>query len=191
MVLTVLREHQFYANKKECSFAKSRVEYLGHIISVQGVEVDPKKIRSITEWPSPTNIREVHGFLGLTGYYKRFVQQYGSIVAPLTQLLKNGVFKWTTESEEAFVKLKIAMMTLLVLALPDFNLPFEIETDASGFGIGAVLIQAKRPIAYYSHTLAMRDRARSIYERKLMTVVFVVQRWRLYLLWTKFIVRTD
>lgn len=79
-------------------------------------------------------------FLGLTGYYKRFVQQYGSIVAPLTQLLKNEAFKWTTEFEEAFVKLKNAMRTLLVLVLPNFNLPFEIETDASSFGIGAVLI---------------------------------------------------
>ncbi|TYK29765.1 putative mitochondrial protein [Cucumis melo var. makuwa] len=156
----MLREHELYENKKKCSFAKSRVEYLGHVISRKGVEVDPEKIRSIVEWPSPTNVKEVRGFLGLTGYYRRFVHQYGSMAAPLTQLLKNGAFKWTIETEEAFVKLKNAMMTLPMLALPDFSLPFEIETDASGYGIGAVLIQAKHPIAYYNHTLALRDRAR-------------------------------
>lgn len=90
IVLTMLREHELYENKKKCSFAKSRVEYLGHVISRKGVEVDPEKIRSIVEWPSPTNVKEVRGFLGLTGYYRRFVHQYGTMAAPLTQLLKMG-----------------------------------------------------------------------------------------------------
>ena len=110
---------------------------------------------------------------------------------PHSQLLKLGGFKWNMEAQEAFVKLQHAMMTLQVLALPCFSLPFEIETDASGYGLEAVLIQTKRPIAYYSHTLAVGDRAKPVYERELMAVVMAVQRWRPYLLGQKFIVKTD
>ena len=114
--------------------------------------------------------------MGLTGYYRRFVQHYGSIVAPLTQLLKAGSFKWTDETQQAFLKLQDIMMTLPILALPDFNIPFEVETNASGYGVGAVLMQNKRPTAFYSHTLAMRDQAKPVYERELMAVVLAVQR---------------
>ncbi|KAA0032164.1 transposon Tf2-1 polyprotein isoform X1 [Cucumis melo var. makuwa] len=178
-------------NGATCNFGQKKIEYLGHIISGEGVEVDSKKIKAVADWPCPTNIREVRGFLGLTGYYRRFVQHYGSIAAPLTQLLKKGGFKWNEESKESFLKLKSAMMSLPTLALPNFALPFEIETDASGFRVGAVLIQSKRPIAFYSHTLSMRDRARPVYERELMAVVLSVQRWRPYLLGAKFVVKTD
>ena len=97
----------------------------------------------------PTNVREVRGFLGLTGYYRRFVMNYGSVAAPLTQLLKKGAYEWTVAAAEAFENLKMATMSLPILALPDFSLPFEIETDASGYGVGAVLIQNHRPIAYF------------------------------------------
>ena len=157
-LLEVLRKNELYANKKKCSFAQFRVDYLGHIISREGVEVDPEKIRAIKEWPIPANVREVRGFLGLTGYYRKFVQNYGTIAASLSQLLKIGGFKWTEEAQVAFNRLQQAMMSLPVLALPDFSVPFEIQTDASRYGLGAVLVQNRRPIAYYSHTLAMRDR---------------------------------
>ncbi|KAL0554647.1 hypothetical protein IC582_008573 [Cucumis melo] len=190
-VLSSLREHSLHANKKKCSFAQLKVEYLGHIISGKGVEVDPKKIRSIADWPTPTNVRETRGFLGLIGYYRRFVKHYGSIPAPLTQLLKKGGFAWNKEAEEAFEQLKGAMISLPILALPNFEQPFEIETDASGVRIGAVLTQMNKPIAFYSHTLAMRDRAKPVYERELMAVVLAVQRWHPNLLGTKFVVKTD
>ncbi|KAA0062661.1 Transposon Ty3-I Gag-Pol polyprotein [Cucumis melo var. makuwa] len=190
-VLSSLREHSLYANKKKCSFAQLKVEYLGHIISGKGVEVDPEKIRSIAAWPTTTNVRETQGFLGLTGYNRRFVKHYGSIAAPLTQLLKKGGFTWNKEAEEAFEQLKGAMISLPVLALPNFEQPFEIETDASGVGVGAVLTQMNKPIAFYSHTLAMRDRAKPVYEREFMAVVLAVQRWRPYLLGTKSVVKTN
>ncbi|KAA0059567.1 Ty3/gypsy retrotransposon protein [Cucumis melo var. makuwa] len=137
VVLGLLKEKELYANLEKCSFAKPRISYLGHVISEQGIEADPEKIRAVSEWPTPTNVREVRGFLVLTGYYRRFVKDYGAIAAPLTQLLKKGAYKWDVETETAFDKLKKAMMTLPVLAMPDFNLPFEIESDASGFGVGA------------------------------------------------------
>ncbi|TYK14463.1 Ty3/gypsy retrotransposon protein [Cucumis melo var. makuwa] len=175
LALQVLRKNELYANQKKCSFAKTKVDYLGHIISGKGVEVDPEKIRAIKEWPTPKNVREVRGFLGLTGYYRKFVQHYSSIAAPLTQLLKLGGFKWNKDAEEAFLKLQNAMMTLPILALPDFNAIFEVETDASGYGVGAVLMQSKRPIAYFSHTLAIRDRAKPVYERELMAPQY--QKW--------------
>ncbi|KAL0561485.1 hypothetical protein IC582_001913 [Cucumis melo] len=178
-------------NEKDHVEHIEKIEYLRHIISGEGVEVDSEKIKAVADCPCPTNIREVRGFLGLTGYYRRFVQHYGSIAAPLTQLLKKGGFKWNEESEKAFLKLKSAMMSLPTLALPNFELPFEIETDASGFGVGAVLVQSKRLIAFYSHTLSMSDRVRPVYERELMAVVLSVQRWRPYLLGAKFIVKTD
>ncbi|KAA0067574.1 Ty3/gypsy retrotransposon protein [Cucumis melo var. makuwa] len=189
-VLSILRQHELYANQKKCNFAQKKIEYLGHVISGEGVAVDPEKIKAITNWPQPTNIKEIRGFLGLTGYYRRFVHNYGAIAAPLTQLKKGG-YKWTEEATKAFDKLKTAMLSLPILALPDFNQPFEIETDASGFGVGAVLVQDKRPIAYYKHTLAFRDRVRPVYERELMAVVLAVQRWHPYLLIGKFKVKTD
>ncbi|TYK29736.1 Transposon Tf2-9 polyprotein [Cucumis melo var. makuwa] len=189
-VFSALRSPALYANKN-CSFTQERIEYLGHVISGEGVEVDPEKIQSIAKWPNPTNVREVRGFLGLIGYYRRLVQHYGSISAPLTLLLKKGGFKWTIETEESFEKLKKVMMSLPMLALPRFDQPFETETDASDYEIGAFLTQSKIPIAFYSHTLAMQDRARPVYERELMVVVLAVQRWRPYLLGAKFIVKTD
>lgn len=127
-------------------------------------------------------------FLGPIRYYRRFVKHYGTLVAPLTQLLKLEASKWSIEAQEHFMKLQNAMMTLLVLTLPDFNFLFEIETNASDYGVGEVLIQAKRPIAYHSHTLAIRDQAKLVYERELMALVLVVQRWWPYLLGRKFVV---
>ncbi|TYK04972.1 Transposon Tf2-6 polyprotein [Cucumis melo var. makuwa] len=191
LMLEILRANELYANLGKCNFAKKRVNYLGHVISEKGVEVDLEKIRAISEWPIPTNVREVRGFLGLTRYYCRFEHNYGSIAGPLTQLLKNGSFMWNEEATASFKQLKKAMMTLPVLAMPDFNLLFEIEINASGYEVRAVLTQAKRPIAYFSRTLSIRDKAKSVYERKLIAVVFAVQRRRPYLLGRKFVVKTD
>lgn len=158
---------------------------MGHFISEDGVEANVEKVQAMVEWTVPKNIKELRGLLGLTGYYCRFVQNYGTIAAPLTQLLKKGSFMWTDAAQTAFDVLKRAMVTLPVLALPDFSIPFTVEIDASGTGLGAVLSQQKRPIANFSHTLSAAARAKCIYERELMAIVLVIQRWRPNLLGQK------
>ena len=190
-VLELLSSHQLFANWKKCEIGKKEVAYLGHVISQAGVAVDQSKVSAVTSWPIPANIRELRGFLGLTGYYRKFVKGYASIAAPLTAQLKKDQFKWSEETTQAFIALKCAMTQVPVLAIPDFDQLFVIEADASGFGLGAVLMQLDHPLAFFSKVLGQRARQKSIYEKELMAIVLSVMKWRQYLLGRKFIIRTD
>ncbi|KAL0549151.1 hypothetical protein IC582_013632 [Cucumis melo] len=138
------------------------------------------------QWPQPKDITGLRGFLRLKGYYRRFVKRYGEIMAPVTKLLQKNSFKWDGEATLAFENLKLAMTTILVLALPNWSLPFIVETDASGSGLGAVLSQNGNPIAFFSQKLSPRAQTKSIYKRELMAVVLSVQKWRRYLLGRRF-----
>jgi hypothetical protein len=129
-VLQKLRDHRLYLKNSKCSFAQEKLEYLGHIISAAGVATDDTKTEAMVNWPVPTSVTELRAFLGLTGYYRRFVRNYGIIAKPLTQLLKKKMFQWSDVTQQAFLKLKQAMSTTPVLALPDFTQPFTVDTDA-------------------------------------------------------------
>jgi hypothetical protein len=140
-VLHLLSKHKLFLKQSKCAFGISEVEYLGHIVGKDGVRVDPKKIEAMQNWPRPKTLKSMCGFLGLTGYYRKFVQNYGKITAPLTTLLKKNAFSWTPTADQSFQALKEAMCTTPVLALPDFTKTFVLECDASGRGIRAVLMQ--------------------------------------------------
>lgn len=191
LVFEILRTHRLFVKHKKCEFAKQELEYLGHIISGDGVKVDQEKIKSMIEWPAPTSITELRGFLGLTGYYRKFVKDYGIMARPLTNLLKRGRFLWDAVAEQAFVALKTAMTTTPTLALPDFSTPFVIQTDASGDGIGAVLSQHGRPLAFMSRALGVMKQNWSTYVREMLAIVIAIRTWRPYLLGRRFTIQTD
>lgn len=138
------------------------------------MSLDPTKVSSILRWPPPKNVKGVRGFLGLTGYYRRFIADYGKIAKPLTELTKKDGFLWSHESNVAFEELKKATTTTPVLMYPDFSIPFEIECDASGRGVGAVLMLLRRPIAYFSEAFFGANLSKSTYEKELMAVDLAV-----------------
>ncbi|KAE8701941.1 hypothetical protein F3Y22_tig00110503pilonHSYRG00217 [Hibiscus syriacus] len=169
----------------------TQVVYLGHIISTSGVSTDPSKVAAMKDWPVPKSLKSLHGFLGLTGYYRLFIKGYGTISKPLKQLLKKDIFKWTEEALLAFEKLKYAICEAPVLALPDFDKCFYLEIDASSGGIRVVLSQDESPIAYLSKALSPRHAALSINEREYLAILLVASKWRYYLEGSPFVIKTD
>ncbi|GKE08035.1 reverse transcriptase [Tanacetum coccineum] len=135
LALSTMRTHQLYAQLSKCVFGTTHVEYLGYVILAEGVSTDLTKIIAMKDWSVPTNVKKLRGFLGLTGYYGRFIIGYATVSKPLSQLLKNNEFKWNAEAQEAFKNLKQAMTSNLVLALPNFAKEFVIKTDDLGVGI--------------------------------------------------------
>lgn len=181
-VFQILDNHHFLVKLSKCEFAKQELDYLGHTISIQGVATEPTKIQAIAKWPVPSTVKELRGFLGLTGYYRRFIKHYGILSKPLTALLKKGVqFQWTPQAHEAFQLLQNALTQAPVLAIPDFSKQFVLETDASDIGLGAVLMQDGHPISYLSKALSPRNQALSTYEKECMAILLAVDKWRPYL----------
>jgi hypothetical protein len=134
-VLQLLLQDQWHIKLSKCAFAQQQIAYLGHVISSKGVSTNPNKVEAVKSWPVPTNSKELRGFLGLAGYYRKFVRHFGMIAKPLTTLLKKGVlFVWTHDHTVAFDTLKQSLCSAPILALPNFEVPFAIEADASGVG---------------------------------------------------------
>jgi predicted aspartyl protease len=178
--LDTLRQHQFFAKDNKCVFGQQELEYLGHIVTHRGVKVDNSKIAAMVAWPPPTTISELRGFLGLTGYYRKFIQNYGIIARPLTNLLKKGKFGWNEDADTAFLALKQAMTTTPILAMPNFDDSFTIETDASGDGIGAILSQQGRPIAFMSRGLGVTKQSWSTYAKEMLAIFLVTKQYWSY-----------
>jgi hypothetical protein len=154
IVLTHLREHQLYAKSSKCAFWLKEIQFLGHVLSAKGIAVDPSKAKDIFEWKPPTTVHQVQCFLGLAGYYHRFIPDFSKLIKPITSLLKNDTkFNWSSRCNEAFERLKVLLTTAPVLAQPDIEKPFDVYCDASGSGLGCVLMQEGRVIAYASRQL--------------------------------------
>lgn len=152
-IFRTLQQNEFFLKRSKCLFAQESIEYLGHIVSGKGVKPEPSKIQAMLRWPPPSTTKELRAFLGLTGFYRKFIKNYASIALPLTRLLCKDAFQWAPESQIAFDQLKAAMTSAPVLTLPNFSDPFVIKTDASNTAIGAVLMQHGHPLAYFSKTL--------------------------------------
>ncbi|KAD2805542.1 hypothetical protein E3N88_38919 [Mikania micrantha] len=167
VVLELLFTNHRFAKQSKCCFGVSQVNYLGHIISSGGVAVEVDKVQAVLSWPTPSSAKGVRGFLGLAGYYRKFVKGFGELAAPLHKLVGKGSFKWDDKAEAAFQNLKAALTSTPTVALPDWSHPFTVECDASGVGIGAVLTQRGRPLAYYSSPLKGAMLAWSTYEKEM------------------------
>ena len=196
LVLERLREHQLYAKLSKCEFLREEVPFLGFIVSAEGIKVDPRKTAAITQWATPTEDKDplsnLRSFLGLTNYFRRFVMAYAKMISPLTDLLKKDApFVWGPDQEQAFLRIKEALTNPPVLALPDFSKPFEIWCDASGIGIGAVMLQEGRPITFESRKLNSAEKNYHVTEQELLAVVHALKVWRCYLEGVVFTVVTD
>lgn len=191
-VMLILQHNQFLLKRSKCEFGRQSLEYLGHVISAQGVSTEPTKIAAVKSWPVPKNVKQLRGFLGLTGYYRRFIRHYGLLSKPLTVLLKKGVpYVWNQEAQQAFQLLKEALINAPVLAVPDFSKKFVIETDASDLGMGAVLMQEGHPVAFLSKAFCPRNQALSTYEKECLAIIHAVDKWRPYLHGQEFVIRAD
>ena len=153
VILDVLRKHQLYVNLKKCSFLQESLVFLGFFILAREVKMDSEKVRAILEWPSPRSIIEVRSFHGLATFYRNFIRNFSSIIAPIIDCSIGKEFRWTNEVENNFKLLKKKVTKAPILALLDFDKVFEVDCDASHIGIGVVLSQAGRPIAFFSEKL--------------------------------------
>ena len=195
-VLQRLREAQLKLSPKKCHLFRNKTSFLGHIVSSDGVHTDPGKIQALQEWPRPKSVTDVNAFLGFCAYYRRFVEGFAEVAAPLYRLKeKKRSFLWNTDCEEAFQKIKELLTSAPILAYPDVDLPFVLDTDASNEGIGAVLSQVheghERVIGYYSKRLDKCQRQYCTTRRELLAIVKSIAHFRPYLYGQHFTLRAD
>ncbi|KAL0561379.1 hypothetical protein IC582_001804 [Cucumis melo] len=192
MVLQTLRDNKLYAKFSKCEFWLKQVSFLGHVVSKAGVSVDPAKIEAVTGWTRPSTVSEVRSFLGLAGYYRRFVENFSRIATPLTQLTRKGApFVWSKACEDSFQNLKQKLVTAPVLTVPDGSGRFVIYSDASKKGLGCVLMQQGKVVAYASRQLKSHEQNYPTHDLELAAVVFALKIWRHYLYGEKIQIFTD
>lgn len=187
----VLSKNQFVLKLSKCSFAQLQVEYLDHVVSHGQVAPVPAKVNAISQWLRPQSTRSLRSFLGLTGFSRRFIHGYATIAAPLVKATTKEPFQWTDNEQGAFDQLKQVLVTSLVLALPDFQAPFTVETDASGVGIGTMLSQNGHPVAFFRKPFSVKLLRASTYVRELFVITAAVKKWRHYLLGHRFTILID
>ena len=192
LIFEKLRENDFKIKLSKCEFEKNEVKFLGHLVGEHGVKVDPDKTAAVANWSPPTNLTSLRSFLGLAQYFRKFIKDFSRIATPLTNLTKKNVpYNWTPQCQQAFDEIKHALIHPPVLALPDFSKPFEVVCDASVEGLGAVLLQDGRPLAYESRKLSPAEYNYHTGEQELLAVVHALKTWRCYLEGPVFTVITD
>ncbi|GJP66599.1 hypothetical protein CLOP_g23514 [Closterium sp. NIES-67] len=195
-VFEILRRERFYVKLSKSEFALEKVQFLGHIISAQGVHVDPKNIEAVRTWKTPEKVKELQQILGFANYYNRFVPQYAKIAAPLRNLLKkNTPYKWEPKHQEAVQQLKQALTSAPVLILPDPERNYVIKADASDQAVRAVLMQDQgnglQPIPYLSKKLHGAEQNYPIHDKEALAIIIALKKWRCYLEGRKTRVYTD
>src|ERR1043165_9153975 len=192
VVLELLKEKKLYAKLSKCEFWLEEVSFLGHVISKNGIDVDPTKVEAVSQWEAPKNASEIRSFLGLAGYYRKFIEGFSKLALPLTKLTRKGqVFVWDVECEKGFQELKRRLTSAPILILPNPTKSFVVYCDASLMGLGGVLMQDKQVVAYASRQLKVHERNYPTHDLELATVVFVLKLWRHYLYGSRFEVFSD
>jgi hypothetical protein len=192
IVLQVLKEKKLYVKLSKCEFWMREVSFLGHIISSGGIAVDPAKVDAVSQWGTPESVSEIKSFLGLAGYYRRFIEGFSKLALPLTKLTrKDQAFVWDGNCEESFQELKRRLTTAPVLILPDAKESSVVYCDASKLGLGGVLMQGGNVVAYASRQLKVHERNYPTHDLELAAVVFALKVWRHYLYGSRFEVFSD
>ena len=192
IVLDTLRENRLYAKLGKCDFWLKEVSFLGHIVSAEGIRVDPTKIETVVNWKPPRNITEVRSFFGLAGYYRRFVRSFSVIASPLTKLLRKGIkFEWTDKCQNSFEQLKGMLVETPVLTQPISGKEYALYNEASGIGLSCVLMQDGKVVAYVSRQLKPHEQNYPTHDLELAAVVFSLKIWRHYLYREKCRIYTD
>ena len=186
-VLQILEENDLYLKPEKREFNKTSIKYLGFVISPGRIEMDPTKLRGITEWPAPKTLRHLRSFLGFGNFYRRFIHHYSDLTKPLNELLQKKMkWNWSQRQEEAFETLKERFASEPVLMMPDQGKPFILECDASKYASGAILSQMdqngdKQPVAFLSQSFNQAERNYEVYDRELLAVMQALEEWRHYL----------
>src|SRR3989442_1410856 len=192
IVLQILRERQLYAKFSKCEFWLDHVMFLGHVISANGIEVDSRKVEAVQNWPQLRSTTDIRSFLGMAGYYRRFIEGFSLIAAPMTKLLRKDVpFVWSEACQHSFDQLKEKLTTAPVLTIPSGTGGFVIYSDASLLGLGCVLMQRGNVIAYASRQLRTHEKSYPVHDLELAAVIFALKIWRHYLYGETFQIFTD
>src|SRR4051812_26963027 len=192
IALQLLRDNKLYAKYSKYEFWLSEVKFLGHVVSGEGISVDPSKIEAVTKWERPKTVFDIRSFLGLAGYYRRFVKDFSKLANPMTKLTRKGArFEWSEECEQAFKELKERLTTAPVLIIPEQGRGYTIYCDASGYGLGSVLMQGQGVVAFGSRQLKNHEKNYPTHDLELASVVFALKIWRHYLYGERFDVFSD